>query len=243
MCIRDRRMPEEINRILTDKITDYYFVTEQSGIDNLIKEEVQKDKIFFVGNTMIDSLVEFTPYIKESDILEKFKIEPKKYALMTMHRPSNVDTQLGLGILVDIIKNIVSKIDLVFPIHPRTIERLKQFNLWNDISNIKGLVFSEPLDYFSFQKLILESKFVITDSGGIQEETTYLQIPCLTLRDNTERPSTVELGSNTLVSYSVEAVSRHIEKIMNNQYKDGVVPPLWDGKSTERILEILSKTI
>lgn len=239
----DRTMPEEINRLLTDLITDYYFVTEQSGIDNLKNEGIPDSKIFFVGNTMIDSLVEFEKEISKSEILDELKLSPEQYVLMTMHRPSNVDEESGLKILIGIIKRITKDYDLVFPIHPRTISRLKQFNLWNELETMDRLVFSEPMDYFSFQKLVSNCKFVVTDSGGIQEETTFCGIPCLTLRNNTERPSTVVLGTNELVAYNIESVSEKILQIENGTYKKGTVPPLWDGRSTERILEILNQKL
>ena len=237
----DRTMPEEINRLLTDEIVDYYFVTEQSGLDELKKEGIANDKVFFVGNTMIDSLVEFENQTQASDILNTYQLSSKEYVLMTMHRPSNVDEKDGLITLIEIIKSITSKLKLVFPIHPRTVSKLKNFGLWQEIENLDNLIFSEPLDYFSFQKLTSDCKFVVTDSGGIQEETTYRQIPCLTLRNNTERPITVTMGSNVLVPYNIQDVNHYINQIMNGSFKKGEIPPLWDGKSTDRIVEILNQ--
>ncbi len=239
----DRTMPEEINRILTDEITDLYFVTEQSGIDNLTAEGRILDNIHFVGNTMIDSLVGFQSEIDKSAILNEYQLEPKQYVLMTMHRPSNVDEKEGLHTLIEIIHSITTKWKLVFPIHPRTIARLKTFDLWHKIENLENLIFSEPLDYFAFQKLTANCKFVVTDSGGIQEETTFLQVPCLTLRNNTERPSTVSIGSNVLVNYTIKDVSQYIEQIVKNTFKKGDIPPLWDGHSTERILKVLNNIL
>ncbi|NQW43633.1 MAG: UDP-N-acetylglucosamine 2-epimerase (non-hydrolyzing) [Bacteroidetes bacterium] len=239
----DRTMPEEINRLLTDEISDLYFVTEQSGIDSLLKDGRNADNIHFVGNTMIDSLVEFAPQVKENTILEEYQLTPQNYALMTMHRPSNVDEKEGLKTLIAIIKSITEKLKLVFPIHPRTIAKLKQFELWHEIENLPNLIFSEPMDYFSFQQLTANCKFVVTDSGGIQEETTFLQIPCLTLRNNTERPSTVIIGSNVLVPYTIDDVNFYITQIMNGTFKKGEIPPLWDGKSTERILTVLDTVL
>lgn len=238
---KDMTMPEEINRILTDKIADLFFVTEKSGLDNLLAEGVAPEKIKFVGNTMIDSLVQFEEEIEKSKILEQLEIEAKKYVLMTMHRPSNVDSIEGLQILIKIIEKICSKHHLVFPIHPRTVAKLKEFNLYESVLSIKKLIFTEPLDYFSFQKLTKDCAFVVTDSGGIQEETTFRKIPCLTLRNNTERPSTIEEGSNVLVEFSVEKISIEIDKINNHSFKKGRIPELWDGKSTERILTVLSE--
>lgn len=239
----DRSMPEEINRLLTDEITDYYFITEQSGIDHLKAAGISDDRLFFVGNTMIDSLVEFDAEVQQSDILQQYNLTPGQYVLMTMHRPSNVDEKAGLETLIAIIKSITGRLKLVFPIHPRTIARLKQFNLWHEIEHLQGLIFSEPLDYFSFQKLTADCKFVVTDSGGIQEETTFRQIPCLTLRNNTERPSTVTIGSNVLVPYTISDVEQYIDSIMQGTFKKGAIPPLWDGKSTDRILEILNRIL
>lgn len=239
----DRNMPEEINRLLTDEIADMYFVTEQSGIDHLIAEGKSVDKIHFVGNTMIDSLVEFDEQVNESKILNELNLVSKEFVLMTMHRPSNVDTKEGLEILIQMIQNICLSFKLVFPIHPRTISKLKQFDLWDKIEKLPNLIFSEPMDYFSFQKLTGECKFVVTDSGGIQEETTFRQVPCLTLRNNTERPSTVDIGSNVLVEYTLEALQLRIDQIVNNTFKKGAIPPLWDGKSTERIIEVLQKIL
>ena len=239
----DRTMPEEINRLLTDEISDFYFVTEQSGLDHLKAHGDDDKKVFFVGNTMIDSLVEFEPQVQESNILKQYNLTPQSYVLMTMHRPSNVDEKEGLETLIAIIKSITNNLKLVFPIHPRTIAKLKQFGLWEQIEHLEGLIFSEPLDYFSFQKLTADCKFVVTDSGGIQEETTYRQIPCLTLRNNTERPSTVTIGSNVLVPYTIKDVEFYINQIMTSTFKKGAIPPLWDGKSTERILEALKQVL
>lgn len=239
----DRSMPEEINRILTDEVADYFFVTEQSGIDNLLAEGKQSSGIFMVGNTMIDSLVAFGEQVQNSKVLEEMQLLSKEFVLMTMHRPSNVDEKPGLEILIRMIQDITSRFKLVFPIHPRTVARLKQFGLWQEVENIKGLLLCEPLDYFSFQKLTAECRFVVTDSGGIQEETTYRGIPCLTLRDNTERPVTVDIGTNVLVPYTPEALHVQIEKILDGTFKKGRIPPLWDGESTERVVRILNEIL
>lgn len=237
----DRTMPEEINRILTDEITDYYFVTEQSGIDHLLEEKKSKDSIFFVGNTMIDTLVAFEDKIKKDQVLDNYKIRPREFALMTMHRPATVDFKEGLMKLIEIIEFITKEMHLVFPIHPRTTQKLEQFGLTERIRSNKKLILTEPLDYFSFQKLTAECKFVITDSGGIQEETTFRRIPCLTLRPNTERPSTITIGTNELVTFDVETVKSRIEAINNGTFKKGDIPPYWDGNSTQRILEVCMK--
>ena len=235
----DRAMPEEINRLLTDEISDVFFVTEQSGLDHLKAEGKPDSNVYFVGNTMIDSLVEFQSEVDKSPILEQLNLEPSKYVLMTMHRPSNVDTKEGLVILIDMIHLICKQFKLVFPIHPRTVSRLKQYDLWSSIEHLEGLIFTEPLDYFAFQKLTAQCKFVVTDSGGIQEETTFRQVPCLTLRNNTERPSTIDIGSNVLVPYTLQDLNKNMQDIINGQFKAGQIPPLWDGKSTERIADAL----
>ena len=239
----DRGMPEEINRILTDEIADYFFVTEQSGMDNLLSEDKQASGIFMVGNTMIDSLVAFDSQVQNSKVLEEMQLSSGAFVLMTMHRPANVDEKPGLEILIRMIQDITSRFKLVFPIHPRTVARLKQFGLWQQVEDIKDLLLCEPLDYFSFQKLTAECRFVVTDSGGIQEETTFRGVPCLTLRDNTERPVTVDLGTNVLVPYTPEALHGQIEKILDGTFKKGQIPPLWDGKSTERVVEIINRLI
>jgi UDP-N-acetylglucosamine 2-epimerase (non-hydrolysing) len=239
----DRSMPEEINRLLTDEISDYYFVTEQSGLDNLIKEGRNKEKIFFVGNTMIDTLVGFDDKIKSNDVLSQYNLIPKGFVLMTMHRPATVDFEEGLHKLLDIIEYVNQNYDLVFPIHPRTLAKLQHFGLMDRVKANKRLILTEPLDYFAFQKLTADCNFVITDSGGIQEETTFRRIPCLTLRPNTERPSTVWIGTNELVPFDIEKVQSKINEIINGTYKKGAIPPMWDGHSTERILEMCSKLL
>jgi UDP-N-acetylglucosamine 2-epimerase (non-hydrolysing) len=237
----DRSMPEEFNRILTDEITDYFFVTEKSGVDNLKKEGKNIKNIFFVGNTMIDTIVAFQPQIEKSDVLNKLKVVAKKFGLMTMHRPSTVDTKEGLKKLLSIIDFITQNHQLVFSIHPRTKKKLSDFGMENDFIKNENLILTDSLDYFAFQKLISECKFIVTDSGGIQEESTFKQIPCITLRKNTERPSTVETGTNTLSSIDIESIKKHLEQIESGAYKKGGIPPLWDGQATQRILEILSK--
>ena len=239
----DRSMPEEINRLLTDEISDYYFVTEQSGLDNLMKEGRDKESIYFVGNTMIDTLVGFDLKIKESAILSQYKLNPQGFVLMTMHRPATVDFEEGLNKLLDIIEYVNKNYDLVFPIHPRTLAKLEHFGLMDRVKSNSRIILTEPLDYFAFQKLTAECRFVITDSGGIQEETTFRKVPCLTLRPNTERPSTVWIGTNELVPFDITTVQNKINEIIAGTYKKGNIPPLWDGHSTERILEICSKLL
>jgi len=236
---RDRGMPEEINRILTDEITDYFFVTEQSGYDNLLQEGKAKDHIFFVGNTMIDTLVAFDDEIEKSAITDQLGVQQMEYALMTMHRPATVDQKETLLKLLTVIRKITERTKLVFPVHPRTENKLKHYGLWDQFSTISNLIPCPPIGYFEFQKLIKESAYVVTDSGGIQEETTFRQVPCLTLRPNTERPSTIDIGTNTLLPFDIKEVDKYLLQIENGTYKKGKIPPKWDGKATERIVETL----
>lgn len=239
----DNEMPEEINRLITDLVADDFFVTEQSGYDNLIKAGKSKNQIHFVGNTMIDTLVAFDNQIQQNDVLEKLNLKDKSFVLMTMHRPSNVDTKDRLQILIDIINKVAEKSFLVLPIHPRTKNSLIKYGLYDELLNNKKVIITEALNYLAFQKLISACKYVLTDSGGIQEETTFRQIPCLTLRENTERPSTITIGSNELVEYSFEAVSKKINQIENGTYKKGEIPPFWDGNATKRIVEVLKELL
>ena len=234
----DRTMPEEINRILTDEITDMYFVTEQSGLDHLRAEGKDENKIHFVGNTMIDTLVAFEDDISKSSVLEDYSLLPQEYYLMTMHRPATVDNLEGLTFVSDLIKHLSKNKKVVFPIHPRTLKNLEKEGLFTDLALIENLVFLEPLDYFSFQRLVRDSYCVLTDSGGIQEESTFRQVPCFTLRPNTERPSTCEIGTNTLLPNDLETVISALEK----PFKKGIIPPLWDGKASDRIGEIIKKS-
>jgi UDP-N-acetylglucosamine 2-epimerase (non-hydrolysing) len=237
----DNKMPEEHNRLLTDKITNLFFVTEPSGIENLTREGIAVDKIKFVGNTMIDTLVKFSGDIEKSDILNKLSINEKPYVLTTLHRPATVDSEEGLNKLILLFESLAKTYQIVFPIHPRTINNLKKFNLYSTLLQNKNLIITAPLDYFGFQKLIKYSEFVLTDSGGIQEESTFLKIPCLTLRNNTERPITCNIGTNTLVKFEIEEINSWIDAIKKKTYKKGSIPEHWDGKSTERIFDIISK--
>lgn len=237
----DKEMPEEINRILTDAITDLFFVTEQSGLENLLSEKKSPESIHLVGNTMIDTLVAYDADIQQSKILENLIIQPQQYALMTMHRPGNVDTLSGLEQLLDIIAELTRELKLIFPIHPRTLNRFKEFNLYDQVKANSNLILSDPIGYLDFQKLILHARYVITDSGGIQEETTFRKVPCITLRPNTERPSTIDLGSNTLLHFDKEKILATVNQINTGSYKTCSIPPLWDGKATERIFSIINK--
>lgn len=237
----DRTMPEELNRLMTDSVADFLFVTEQSGMIHLAKEGVPDEKIFFVGNVMIDSLVHFRAKAAESNILEEIKATPKNYILMTMHRPHNVDNENGLKDILQIIKDATRHKPVVFAIHPRTTNNMKKFDLYEELEAIEGLALLGPQGYLEFLKLMDNAALIITDSGGIQEETTYLQVPCMTFRDTTERPITVDLGTNFLMKdLNPVTVRLQMEDILSGKAKEGIIPPLWDGRTSERIANILA---
>ncbi|TDB61373.1 non-hydrolyzing UDP-N-acetylglucosamine 2-epimerase [Arundinibacter roseus] len=236
----DRGMPEEINRILTDSISDFLFVTERAGMENLAVENVASEKVFFVGNVMIDSLVQYRQQAQKLRLLEEHNLPDGGYVLMTMHRPANVDQEKGLKSILQIIKNTAAHQTVVFPVHPRTLNNLERFGLRTELEAIPNLYLMEPQGYLEFLNLMEHASLIITDSGGIQEETTFLQIPCLTFRDSTERPITVELGTNYLLSdLNPESVHALLMDILNGQAKKGTIPPLWDGHAAERITNIL----
>jgi UDP-N-acetylglucosamine 2-epimerase (non-hydrolysing) len=235
----DRSMPEEINRILVDEISDFYFVTEQSGMDNLLNEGKSIDKIHFVGNTMIDTLVAFAQDIESQTVLDDYKLVKNNFVLMTIHRPATVDHKDGVSQLYELLTELTKTQQVVFPMHPRTLKNITTYGLKEAFFDLNNLVITGPLDYFSFQNLIHNCKMVLTDSGGIQEETTYKQIPCLTLRPNTERPSTIEIGTNTLLHFDKNKILETIKTIISKTYKKGEIPMFWDGKATERILGII----
>jgi len=231
----DRTMPEEINRVVTDQLSDYLFVTEESGVKNLLREGIQEEKIFLVGNVMIDTLINHFERIEASKILNGFSLRKRSYALLTLHRPSNVDNLQKLSELMEAFLEISKKIKIIFPVHPRTMQRLKELK-FPDASSI---VLTEPLKYTDFVKLEKEALFVLTDSGGIQEETTFLKVPCITLRERTERPITVKIGTNIVVGTNKNNIVETALKIMKGEKKEGEVPPLWDGKASSRIVNIL----
>ncbi len=235
----DNTMPEEINRIITDQLADIFLVTEESGCKNLLAEGKSPEKIFMVGNTMIDTMLAFDKEIDHSDILNILDVESNEFVLMTIHRPATVDSLEGLQKILDLIVSIPKNLKVVFPIHPRTIKNLEKHHLIDTFKNISSLIITDPLDYFSFQKLIKECSFILTDSGGIQEESTQRLIPCLTLRPNTERPVTVTSGTNTLVNFEIEEILKYIAQIQNGTYKKGEIPAFWDGNATLRVLEII----
>lgn len=239
----DRTMPEEINRLVTDSISDYLFVTEQSGIDNLKAEGVSDSKVFFVGNVMIDSLIHFREKAAQRSTLTDLNIERKKFILMTMHRPANVDTLDQLEKVVETIEGLAGLHPVVLPMHPRTRARLTSFNLLERVEAISGLIVSEPLGYLDFLNLMDNATMIVTDSGGIQEESTYLQVPCITLRDTTERPVTVDLGTNQLMDLDPEAIVQQVTAVLQGERKEGQIPPYWDGKAALRIAETLEQLL
>ncbi|WP_263808907.1 non-hydrolyzing UDP-N-acetylglucosamine 2-epimerase [Salinibacter sp.] len=231
----DRDMPEEINRLLTDTIAEFLFVTEQDGVDNLKAEGVSDDRIFFVGNVMIDSLVFFREKAARTGIVEELDLTSGRYAVMTMHRPSNVDNREGLSRLLETIERIADLVPLVFPMHPRTRNRFDEFGLADRLNAVDDLILQEPLGYLEFLRLMEEAGVVVTDSGGIQEETTFLQVPCLTLRDSTERPITITQGTNELMDLDPKNVGQRVQEILSGDRPDGQIPQKWDGKAAERI--------
>lgn len=239
----DRTMPEEINRIVTDSICNYCFVTEQSGVENLINEGFDKNNIYFVGNTMIDSLIYDLDKALNSEISNKLNILPKEYVLATLHRPSNVDEPERLDEFLRIFKHLSKFRKIIFPVHPRTRKNLKYFSLEKKVEEISNLILLEPLGYIDFLSLMLNADFIMTDSGGIQEETTFLKIPCLTLRTTTERPITIEQGTNILVQPSESNIINAINKIIENPRKESKIPELWDGKASDRIAEKIASLI
>jgi UDP-N-acetylglucosamine 2-epimerase (non-hydrolysing) len=238
----DEGMPEEHNRRETDQISDYLFVTEDSGLKNLIHESI-KGKAFLVGNVMIDTLVYSLDRIKSVHSVEQLGLKPGHYVASTFHRPSNVDSYEDLSALVDTIAGITGRITQVLPLHPRTKHSLEHHGLMEKVRRMPNLVLTEPLGYMEFLKLVLESKAVITDSGGIQEETTYLGIPCITMRENTERPVTVSLGTNVVVGQVGKRALEELDRILAGTFKRGSSVPYWDGKAAERIAEIIIREL
>ncbi len=237
----DRRMPEEVNRVLTDSISDFLFVTEKSGIENLKHEGVSDDKVFFTGNVMIDSLAYFLPKASESQIHDQFDLEKGKYVLVTLHRPSNVDSKEQLIKLIKLLNTMAEKRKVLFPIHPRTKNNLGNFGLLETMN--KNLILTEPIGYLDFLALTSNAELILTDSGGIQEESTYLGIQCITLRTSTERPITVEVGTNQLLGTDLEKAEKAALDVLNGNLKKGTIPELWDGKAAERITEILNEKL
>ena len=236
----DKTMPEEINRRVTDALSDYIFTTDKQANKNLLREGTLKSKIFFVGNVMIDTLKMLYPIAQACNTFKKVGVKKGDYALLTLHRPSNVDNKIILLKILQAMEMISQWMPVVFPIHPRTKQRIRSFRLNRYLLNPNFKVI-EPVGYIDFLNLMMNSKCVLTDSGGIQEETTVLRIPCLTLRDNTERPVTINDGTNTLVGSDTDKIITLIRKILRGTYKKGKIPKYWDGNTSKRIIKILAK--
>jgi UDP-N-acetylglucosamine 2-epimerase (non-hydrolysing) len=239
----DRTMPEEINRLLTDAISDHLFVTEQSGIDNLAKEGVAGNKVHFTGNVMIDTLLSFKARADASKVHEELGVAGGSYAPITLHRPSNVDGPEPLGRILDAFESLNGFLTLLWPIHPRTAASLERFGLKKRLDAIKGLRVLPPQGYIDFLKLQSDAALIITDSGGIQEEANILKVPCVTLRENTERPSTLACGGNVLVGNDTAQIVEKVRDMAQLDRAKILNPPLWDGKAADRIIETLEKVL
>jgi len=239
----DREMPEEINRILTDSISDLLFCTEKSGVNNLLNEGISKNKIFFVGNVMIDTLLKNKVKAEKSKILEQLSISGKDYAVLTLHRPNNVDNIRVFNQIIDALEVIQEHLLVIFPVHPRTRKNILGGNIGSRIKKMSNLKLIDPLGYLDFMKLMSAARLVLTDSGGLQEETTVLGIPCLTLRNNTERPITIDLGTNILTGTDPNVILKEFKRIIEGDCKQGKIPHLWDGHAAERIVEKLTQLI
>jgi len=258
---RDRDMPEEINRILTDALSDVLFVTEQEALTNLKREGVKGERIFFVGNVMIDTLISHRAKARNLHTLENLlalhchdhalkeklgsgsDLIKSPYGVVTLHRPSNVDTADALRSLMDCMRKIAMRIPLIFPLHPRTKSNLAQFGLLGTEDQHKNILYTNPLGYLEFLNLLLDASLVLTDSGGIQEEATFLRIPCITLRNNTERPVTITMGTNYLVGTDPDRVLQTALDVIDGKKKEGLIPPLWDGQASTRIIDIITKQV
>jgi UDP-N-acetylglucosamine 2-epimerase (non-hydrolysing) len=227
----DLTMPEEINRMVTDSITDYFFTTSETANNNLLKSGVDKKNIFYVGNTMIDTLLKHRPNFIKPPIWDEVGLNENDFIVMTLHRPANVDEEKILKELMNEIMVHSNNIPIIFPVHPRTAKQLESLGI--SYSNLYTI---EPLGYLEFNYLVQKSKAVITDSGGITEETTVMNIPCMTLRDNTERPETIDMGTNELLGVNPKAIGPAMKKLFSGKWKKGEIPHLWDGKTGKRIV-------
>lgn len=235
----DRQMPEEINRLLTDTLSDYLFVSELSGVKNLQKSGIEAQKFFHVGNIMIDNLIYFLERTDEQEVLNKYNIDKQKYILLTIHRPRNVDNETCLREFIVLFNRLSERETILFPVHPRTMKNIEKYDFKNRISPDIKLI--SPVGYLDFINLIKNAKLIVTDSGGIQEESTFLGIQCITLRNNTERPVTVDVGTNHLTGTRIAQIEKTAGNILDGNMKNGSVPELWDGKTAERIVGILIK--
>lgn len=236
---RDRRMPEEINRLVTDTLSDYLFTTSLDANENLIQEGISSERIFFVGNVMIDTVLRHRQRALQLPTLAEYGVQEGQYALLTLHRPSNVDEPETFKGIVEALAHLQQYLPVLFPIHPRTVHRLAEFGLQERVAGLSNLKCVEPLGYLEFLNLMVNAKVVLTDSGGIQEETTILGVPCLTLRENTERPVTVTEGTNLVIGSDPQRIIAECKRILNGGGKQGHMPALWDGQAAGRIVQVL----
>jgi UDP-N-acetylglucosamine 2-epimerase (non-hydrolysing) len=237
----DMRMPEEINRMVTDSICDLFFTTDPEGDRNLLKAGTDPKAIHFAGNVMIDTLLSNKAKAAANPILKDLSVTPGNYALLTLHRPSNVDDPKVLGGLFSALGKIQERLPIVFPAHPRTLKMMEQFGLMDQVKAMKNLLIRDPSDYHQTLCLNQSARLVLTDSGGLQEETTVLGIPCITLRENTERPVTVTVGSNEVVGTDPAKILDAVERVLAGKWKKGGIPEGWDGKAGERIVAVLEQ--
>jgi UDP-N-acetylglucosamine 2-epimerase (non-hydrolysing) len=241
---RDMSMPEEINRLCTDVLCDFLFTTDHFADENLAAEGISPTKVFFVGNVMIDTLLKHRELARGLGLAAQWELEPRGFATLTLHRPSNVDDPEVLRGILAALGEIGKEIPIIFPIHPRTRKMVKQFGLDGYLSSTRkprGLWATDPLGYLEFLHLNMNAMMVITDSGGLQEETTVLGVPCITLRNNTERPITCEVGTNFIAGNSPASILRHASAILKGEVPRGKVPEKWDGRAAERIVDVLAK--
>lgn len=237
----DRRMPEEINRLLTDQIADLLFTPSDDGDANLLREGVAPHKIHLVGNIMIDSLLAHAERVRTLGVLGQLGLEAGRYGVLTLHRPSNVDDAGPFSRIIDALAAIGAELPIVFPVHPRTRKQLEAFGLWGRLEAIPGMQPVEPMGYLEFLALTSDARLVLTDSGGLQEETTALRVPCITLRESTERPITVSLGSNVIVGSDTAAIIAAARDALDGPLRRGAVPPLWDGRTAARTADVLAR--
>jgi UDP-N-acetylglucosamine 2-epimerase (non-hydrolysing) len=237
----DRSMPEEINRIVTDAVSDLLFVSEPSGIENLRREGHPAEELHLVGNVMIDTLLRLLPQAAKTGVLDNHGLRPGQYGVVTLHRPGNVDRPETLGPILQVLVETSRDLPLVFPIHPRTRHKIEQYGLADSLRRVPGILELPPLGYLEFLALTSQCRLIVTDSGGLQEESTAIGIPCLTLRPNTERPITVEEGTSTLVGNDPLLLMSCLRTVLDGSYKQGRCPALWDGQAAGRIAQILAR--
>lgn len=235
----DRSMPEEINRLLTDALADLLFTSERNAEKNLIKEGISASKICFVGNVMIDTLLSFISRSEASTTMEKLGLQKRDYVVLTLHRPSSVDSRESLSGIFQMLAELQQDIKIVFPVHPRTRQMMARFDLGQKAALLPNLLLIDPLGYDDFISLVAGAKFAMTDSGGIQEETTVLGIPCITIRENTERPVTISHGTNVLAGLDPKRILSLARQALAGDWKKGAIPELWDGKAASRIVDIV----